>query len=191
MIHPAISLIFSNDEETKSLFSWICSKIKQVDELEEFIKWHLEVNKDVIKELTNTQKIDFSKDVEAKKWARSFLKAYEEKIRGMRHISNQVFERFHKLNEEEFKRIISDNKDYEEKMTNTIQKFLNKKELLIGKIIFAYREIWFLANQIHHLYFNIGYVKKYKEWNDRNFPNLQKLDKSLGNIHCGILKWKQ
>ena len=66
MIHPAISLIFSNDEETKSLFSWICNKIKQVDELEEFIKWHLEVNKDVIKELTNTQKIDFSKDAEAK-----------------------------------------------------------------------------------------------------------------------------
>ena len=76
-------------------------------------------------------------------------------------------------------------------MTNTIQKFLNKKELLIGKIIFAYREIWFLANQIHHPDFNIGYVKKYKEWNDRNFPNLQKLDKSLGNIHCEILKWKQ
>ena len=97
MIHPVISLIFSNDEETKSLFSWICSKIKRVDELEEFIKWHLDVNKDVIKELTNTQKIDFSKEAEGKKWARSFLKAYEEKIREMRHISNQVFERFHKL----------------------------------------------------------------------------------------------
>ena len=191
MIHPTISLIFSNDEEIKSLFSWICSKIKRVDELEEFIKWHLDVNKDVIKELTNTQKVDLSKDVEARKWARSFLKAYEEKIREMRHISNKVFERFHKLNEEEFKRIISDNKDYEEKMTNTIQKFLNKKELLIGKIIFAYREIWFLANQIHHPDFKIGSVERYKEWEDTNFSNLQKLDKSLGNIHCEILKWKQ
>ena len=191
MIHPRINLIFSDNDESRLLFSLICNKIKQVDELEEFIKWHLDVNKEVIREMRRTQKINFSNNIDAKRWAENFLNSYEGRIRKMRRSSNQIFERFHKLNEKEFKEIISNNKHYEKKMTDMIQIFFNKKDTLIGKIIFAYRETWFLANQIQHPNFSVGSIREYKKWVKANLPNLIELDRSLENIHKDILKWKR
>ena len=188
MIHPTIELVFVDNYESRMIFSSICKKIKRVDGLEEFIRWHLDVNKQVIKEITHTQRIDFSDDAEAKKWARGYLNSYEKKIRKMRHISNQVFERFHELNEGEFKGTISDNTDYEKKIRAMIRVFLNRKGLLIGKIIFAYRETWFLANHIQYPNFNIGTIKKYQEWIDENFSNLIELDKIFRECSRGDFK---
>ena len=43
MIHPTIEIVFPNDDESTKLFAWICSKIKKIEALEEFIRWHLDV----------------------------------------------------------------------------------------------------------------------------------------------------
>lgn len=187
MIHPTIPLVFHNDESRK-LFTLIRKEIKNNYELIEFIKWHLEINKEVINEITNTQKIDFSEKPEAKKWAECFLLNYDVKIRRMRHVSNLIFERFFKLKDKEFGRIISENKEKEEDIVNMMNKFLNKKELLIGKIIFAYREAWFLANQICDHNFKLGSIKTYKKWVKDNFSNIKELDRSLNIIYEEISK---
>ena len=150
MIHPIIKKIFPNSNESILVFSWICSKINQVEKLDEFIKWHLDQSKQVIEEIMHIQKINFSDNIDAKIWAKNYLDSYEEKIRAMRHTSNLVFSRFHELKNGEFKRIISENQDREEEISEIMKVFLNKEELLIGKLIFAYRETWFLAKHTHY-----------------------------------------
>ncbi len=191
MIHPAITIFFPKDEETVKLFSWICSKIKKIDDLEEFVKWHLIVNEEVIKEIANTQKIDFSNKTDAKKWAAKFLDTYDERIRAMREKSNQIFQRYHEIEKEEFKKIISENPERKEKMEEMMQVFLNKRELLIGKIIFSFRELWFVANHISDPSFKLGSIQKYKEWVETNISNLKRLSKSLKSIHLEISRWKE
>ena len=191
MIHPIIERIFPNNDESILVFSWICSKINQVKELEEFIKWHLDQSKQVIEEIMYIQKIDFSDKNAAKIWAKNYLDSYEEKIRIMRHTSNLVFSRFHELKNGEFKRIISENQDHEEEILEMMKVFLNKKELLIGKLIFAYRETWFLANHIHYPDFKLGTVTAYMEWVDENLANLKDIKQSLEEIHKEITKWKE
>ena len=191
MIHPTIALVFPDNEKTVTVFSQICKKIKNVNELLEFITWHLDVNKEVIREITHVQSINLSKEIDAKKWANEFLLNYEEKIRQMRHVSNQVFDRFHKLKDNEFSNIINNDIEFKSQILEIMQVFLNRKELLIGKIIFAYREFWFLANKIQNPNFKLGSIKKYKEWVKSNFSNLKELDKSLEIIHNEILNWKR
>ena len=190
MIHPAIETVFVDNDKLKIFFSWLCQRIKKIDELSEFIRWHLDINREVIREITYTKSVDFSNEVESKKWAEEFLQNYEKKIRKMRRTSNRVFEQFYKLKENEFDRIIEGNKDYEKDITEMMQIFLNKKELLIGKIIFAYRETWFLAKQINDPNFKLGSVKNYENWVTNNFSSLRELDRSLEIIHLEILKWK-
>ena len=191
MIHPTITLVFPDNKKAVTVFSQICKKIKNVNELLEFITWHLDVNKEVIREIIYIQSVDLSKEADAKKWANEFLLNYEEKIREMRYISNQVFDRFHKLKRNELSNIINDDIKFENQVLEIMQVFLNRKELLIGKIIFAYREFWFLANQIQNPNFKLGSIKKYKEWVKSNFSNLKELDKSLEIIHDEILNWKR
>ena len=191
MIHPTITLVFPDNEKTVMVFSQICKKTRNVNELLEFITWHLDVNKEVIREIAHVQNIDFSKETEAEKWASEFLINYEEKIRQMRFVSNQVFDRFHMLKENEFSNIIKNDVKFKNEILEIRQIFLNKKELLIGKIIFAYRESWFLANQIQNPDFKLGSIKRYKEWVKGNFSNLKELDKSLEIIRDEILNWKR
>ena len=191
MIHPIITKIFSNNDETKSFFSWLCSKIRSVDKFEEFIKWHFELSNQVIEEIIHTQKLDFSDHITVKNWAKNYLDEYEEKIRMMRHTSNLVFSRFHELKNNEFNRIIVENKNHEKEITEMMNVFLNKKEVLIGKLIFAYRETWFLANHIHNTDFKLGTVKAYKNWAVVNIDNLKDTRQSLGIIHKEISRWKE
>lgn len=191
MIHPTIEIVFQADEESTKIFAWICSKIEKIDELEEFIRWHLDVNEEVIREITNTQKINFSNEQDAKKWATKFLDEYDEKIRAMRQKSNQIFQRYHELKNNQFKQIIINNSEYKEKVTKIMQIFLNKKELLIGKIIFSFRELWFVANHILDSTFKLGSISKYEEWVRTNISNLKKLSRSLKVIHTETSKWKE
>ncbi len=190
MIHPIITKIFPNNNES-IFFSWLCNKISSVDKLEEFIKWHFELCNQVIREITHIQKLDFSDHIMIKKWAKNYLDEYEEKIREMRHTSNLVFLRFHELKNKEFNRIIVENKNHEKEITEMMNVFLNKKELLIGKLIFAYRETWFLANHIHNPDFKLGTVKIYKNWADENIQNLKDTRQSLEIIYKEISKWKE
>ena len=67
MIHPTITLVFPDNEKTVTVFSQICKKTRNVNDLLEFIKWHLDVNKEVIREIGHVQNIDFSKETECKK----------------------------------------------------------------------------------------------------------------------------
>ena len=190
MIHPKIEVIFPDENKSKIFFSLISKKIKKIDEFLEFINWHSKVIKEVILEIENTKKIDFSNKESTKQWSNDFLTNYDEKIRHMRNISNLVFDRFHKLKEEEFDEIILEEKSLAQEIKDMMEVFLNKKELLIGKLIFAYRENWFVANQISNPDFKLGSIQDYKIWVDDNYENLKKLDKSLEIIYQEISKWK-
>lgn len=190
MIHPKIELVFPDEGKSKIFFSQISQKIKNIDEFLEFINWHSNVIKEVISEIENTQKIDFSDKKSSEKWSRDFLTNYDEKIRNMRNISSLVFDRFHKLKNEEFNNMILEEKQIAPKIREMMGIFLNKKELLIGKLIFAYRENWFLANKISNPDFKLGSVQNYRIWVQENYENLRKLDKSLEIIYQEISKWK-
>ena len=145
----------------------------------------------MIREITNTQKIDFSNEKDGRKWATGFLDGYDERIRAMRQKSNDIFQRHHELKSNQFKQIISNNSEYEERMERMMEVFLNKKELLVGKMIFSFRELWFVANHILDSTFKLGSILKYEEWADANILNLKKLNTSLKLIHAETLKWKE
>jgi len=155
LVHPAITEVFSNDEEASLFFMWISNQMEHKRRLEEFFRLHIEVISEVINEIENTERINFLNKNEAELWAIEFLENYEEKIRKMRNSSNQIFERFHEL-KTEFEKIISKEHKFEKEANDIMQVFLNKEELFVGKIIFLYRELWFVANQITDKDFEIG-----------------------------------
>ncbi|AFS80641.1 hypothetical protein NKOR_03735 [Candidatus Nitrosopumilus koreensis AR1] len=185
MIHPKITQVFSEDKKTNLFFSWVSEKINNANTLQEFFKWHLDVISEVISEIEKTQMVNFSNKNESQVWASEFLENYEEKIRKMRRTSNQIFQRFHEL-QKEFQRIIPKEHEYHEKSKQVMQMFLNKEELLVGKIIFAYRETWFLANQITDSDFKLGSIENYQKWVETNFSNLKKIKESLEQIQKEI-----
>lgn len=191
MIHPVIESVFPDESKSKIFFSSISQKIKKIDEFLEFIKWHSNVIEEVILEIEKVQHIDFSNKELAKQWSNEFLTNYEEKIRKMRNISNLVFDRFHELKDDEFDKIMIKEEKLGLEIKEMMDIFLNKKELLIGKLIFAYRENWFLANQISNPDFKLGSIQNYKIWVQNNYVNLKKLDKSLEIIYQEISKWKR
>ncbi|ABX12624.1 hypothetical protein [Nitrosopumilus maritimus] len=186
MVHPVITEIFSNEENVILFFERMSNQIKQKERLEEFFKWHLEVISEVINEIDKTTKIDFSEKDESENWAKEFLRNYDEKIRTMRKNSNQIFERFHEL-KTEFDKIIPKENQYGKESDEIMQVFLNKEELLIGKIIFAYRELWFVANQINDSNFKIGSINDYQEWLKTNYSNLKSVKIILQQIQHKIL----
>ncbi|NND86087.1 MAG: hypothetical protein HKM23_01910 [Nitrosopumilus sp.] len=165
--------------------------MKSVEGLEEFVKWHLEILEITIQEIISTSNIELSDSNKTKEWAKKFLKNYEEKIRIMRSISNKVFERYHQLNNLEFKKIIEENKNKEGEIKELQNVFLNKNGLLIGRIIFAYRETWFLAKQTTNPKLNLTSIKEYQDWAESNLPNLIETKISLEKIHKEIAKWKE
>ena len=192
MIHPNIQNFFPNDKETLEIFSDICNQSSKKNKgLSEFIKWHQDTNKQVIQEIKESQEIDFEDETKGKRWAENFLSDYDEKIRKMRKTSNLVFERFHILKKTHFEKSILAKPENEEKIVKTMNVFLNKEELLIGKIIFSYREMWFLAKHLREPKFQLGSTTEYKKWVNSNITNLKKLDKSLEMISMEIKKWKE
>ncbi|MHA7647438.1 hypothetical protein [Nitrosopumilus sp. S4] len=191
MIHPSISIVFPNNQQTVSLFSWICKKIDNVDELNEFVMWHLDIINQTINEIAKTQKINLSNNKIAKEWAVKFLENYEERIRKMRNTSNQVFERFHHLKDTYFKKIIDENKDKKIEIEEILKVFHNNNGLLIGKIIFAYRETWFLAKQLTNPESNLSSVEEYQKWVTSNMSNLKETRDSLEKIHEEIKRCKE
>ena len=192
MIHPNIQDFFPDNKETLQMFSEICNhSSKKNKELSEFIKWHQDTNKQVIEEIVESQKINFEDKTIGAKWAENFLSEYDEKIRKMRNTSNMVFERFHILKKTHFEKSIFAKPENKIKITKIMNIFLNKEELLIGKIIFSYRELWFLAKHINEPEFQLGTIIQYRKWVDANITNLKKLDKSLEMISGEIKKWKE
>lgn len=185
MVHPVITETVLNDKKTTLFFTWILNQLENKSKLQEFVNWHIEVISEVVNEIEKTRKIDFSNKNEAELWAEEFLKNYDEIIRKMRNSSNQIFERFHEL-KKEFEKIISREQEYENESKEVMQVFLNKQELLIGKIIFSYREIWFLANQITDSNFKLGSIENYHKWIKTNFSNLKKMRNSLEIIELEI-----
>ena len=187
MVHPVITEIFSNQENAILFFGQMSNQIKQKQRLEEFFKWYLEVISEVIGEIDKTRTIDFSQKNESESWAKEFLRNYDEKIRKMRKNSNQIFERFHEL-KAEFGKIIPKGDPYEKESEKIMQVFLNKQELLVGKIIFSYRELWFVANQINDSNFKIGSINDYQEWVKTNYSNLKSVKIMLEQIQNKISK---
>ena len=192
MIHPNIQNFFPDNKETLEIFSDIGNQhFRKNNELSEFIKWHQDTNKQVIQEIEDSQDIDFGDQVERKIWAENFLSDYDKKIRKMRNTSNLVFERFHILKKTHFEKLILAKPENEKKIIKIMDVFLNKEELLIGKIIFSYREIWFLAKHIKEPKFQLGSIREYRKWVNANIANLKKLDKSLEMILTEIKRWKE
>ena len=186
MIHPTVQGLFDDETKGVKLFSWICEKSENVDEIKEFIKWHLDANKQVIEEILKIKQIDLSNSMNAKKWADGFLENYDKNIRELREISNKVFDRFQYLKKNNFEELMNNQPKQREKIENMMSLFLNQNGLLIGKVIFIYREPWFLANQISNPDFKLGTIKEYRKWEEDNFENILKLQKGLENIHLEI-----
>ena len=132
---------------------------KTLIKLKEFIKWHLDANKQVIEEILKIKQIDLRNSANVKKWADEFLKNYDKNIRELREISNKVFDRFQYLKKNDFEKLINDHPEQREKIENMMKSFLNQNGLLIGKIIFTYREPWFLANQVSNPEFKLGTIE--------------------------------
>ncbi|WP_428324321.1 hypothetical protein [Nitrosopumilus sp.] len=185
MVHPVITKVFSNEEQVILFFEWALNHIKQKEKLQQFFKWHLEVISEVIEEIDKTSKINFSEKKEIEYWAREFLRNYDEKIRKMRKNSNQVFERFHEL-KTEFGKVIPKGHEYEKESDEIMQVFLNKQELLVGKVIFAYRELWFVAKKINDSNFKIGSINDYQKWVKINYSNLKSVKSMLQQIQNKI-----
>ena len=186
VVHPIFGILFPQEDKTIKLFNWICHKTKNPEQLEEFIRWHIEINQEVIDEVSTTQKIDLQNKEDAAKWASEFLKDYDEKIRDMRNTSNLVFQRFQEINKK-----IKDNHDESQEINNLIRIFRNQNGLLIGKLIFAYRETWFVARKIDQPRFEIGSISEYQKWVKENIENLKALNKSLKIFQDSISKWKE
>ncbi|MFB5632248.1 MAG: hypothetical protein ACE5Q9_02855 [Nitrosopumilus sp.] len=185
MVHPVITEIFSNNEKATKFFVEISNKLEKKEKLQEFFRWHLEVISEVIEEIDKTRKIDFSDKSKNEIWANEFLNDYDEKIRKMRKNSNQIFDRFHEL-DTEFKKIIQN--ELEKESNDIMQVFLNKQELLVGKIIFSYRELWFLANRIVNSNFKIGSINVYQKWVKENYSNLKSVKNTLEQIEREVSK---
>ena len=107
MIHPTVQELFDDETKGVKLFSWICEKSENVDEIKEFIKWHLDANKQVIEEILKIKQIDLSNSMNAKKWADGFLENYDKNIRELREISNKVFDRFQYLKKNNFEELMN------------------------------------------------------------------------------------
>lgn len=187
LVHPVITEIFSDEKNVNLFFVWMSNKMEDKKRLQEFFKWHLEAVSEVIDEIDNTKKINFLEKNKAKQWATVFLKNYESKIRKMRYTSNQIFDRFHEL-KTEFGEIIAKEQRFEKESNNIMKVFLNKEELLVGKIIFSYRELWFVANQITNPNFKLGSVDRYREWVSKNYSNLKEIKNMLESIEKEISK---
>ena len=188
MIHPIVQELFEDEAKGVKLFSWICEESENVDKIEEFIKWHLDANKQVIEEILKIKQIDLTNSANVKKWADEFLKNYDKNIRELREISNKVFDRFQYLKKNDFEKLINDQPEQREKIENMMKSFLNQNGLLIGKIIFTYREPWFLANQVSNPEFKLGTIDGFRKWEKDNFENILKLQKGLDKIHLEIKK---
>ena len=187
MVHPVFGILFPHEDRSVKLFDWICTKTKEPQKLEEFIRWHIEINQEVINEVLITQNIDLQNKNDAATWAAKFLKNYDKKIRDMRNTSNLVFQRFQEINKK-----IQENKTADsQEIDNLMRVFRNQNGLLIGKLIFAYRETWFIARKINQPHFKIGSISEYQEWVKGNIENLKALNKSLKVIQDSITNWKE
>ena len=187
MVHPIFEILFPQEDKSVKLFDWICSKTKDPQRLEEFIKWHIEINQQVINEVSITQNLDLQNKKDAMSWASKFLKNYDEKIRDMRNTSNLVFQRFQEIN----KKIQENKTEDKPEVDNLMKIFRNQNGLLVGKLIFAYRETWFVARKIEQPHFKIGSISEYQKWVKENIENLKALNKSLKIIQDSISKWKE
>ncbi|MCE2615049.1 MAG: hypothetical protein LVO36_04005 [Nitrosopumilus sp. (ex Thoosa mismalolli)] len=188
MIHPIVQDLFDDETNGVELFSWVCEKSDNAGEIEEFIKWHLDANKQVINEILKIKQIDLSDSINAKKWAGEFLENYDKNIRELRETSNKVFERFQYLKKNNFEKLIENYPEKGDKIQNIMNSFLNQNGLLIGKIIFTYRELWFLSNQISNPSFKLGSIEEFQRWEDENFESILSLQKEFENIHLEIKK---
>ncbi len=186
MIHPRVEELFDSETKGAELFSWICEKSDNIKEIEEFIEWHINANQQVIDEILKIKQLNFSNSSNVKKWAELFLKNYDNNIRELRETSNKVFERFQLLRKNNFEKLIENYPDQKEKIKKMMNSFLNQNGLLIGKIIFTYREPWFLANQISNPDFKLGKIEEFERWEKSNFENILKLHKELEEIHSEI-----
>ena len=165
----------------------MCNKTKEPQRLEEFIRWHREIIQEVINEVSVTQEIDLGNKKDATEWAAKFLKNYDKKIRDMRNTSNLVFQRFQEIS----KKIQGYNAEVNPEIDDLMRIFRNQNGLLIGKLIFAYRETWFVARKIDQPHFKIGSISEYQDWVKGNIENIKSLNKSLKVIQDSISKWKE
>ena len=187
MVHPIFGIFFPQEDKSVKLFDWMCNRTKEPQRLEEFIRWHIEIAQEVINEVSVTQEIDLGNKKDATEWATEFLKNYDKKIREMRNTSNLVFQRFQEIS----KKIQENKTGVNPEIDDLMRIFRNQNGLLIGKLIFAYRETWFVARKIDQPHFKIGSISEYQDWIKENIENLKTLNKSLRVIQDSISKWKE
>lgn len=188
MIHPTVQKLFDEESAGLKLFLWICENSKNIEEIDEFIVWHLNANKRVIDEILKIKRIDFEDSAALKEWSDGFLEDYDRNIRELRETSNKIFDRFQHLKRNNFDRLKNSHPERKTEIEQMMNSFLSHNGLLIGRIIFTYREPWFLANQISNPDFKLGTIKEFSRWEEANFENILRLQKVLEDIHFEIKK---
>ena len=185
MVHPVIDEIFSGDDA--AAFFVRASETVEMKRLLQFVGWHIEVVSETIDGMEEAARVDLTDGEQSKKWASEFLRGYDNVIRGMRKKSSLIFERFHEI-DEEMAAAIPRGDAYEAEAARIMGVFLNGRHLLVGRFIFAYRELWFVAKSITDPGFKAGSVGAYRGWCEDNYPNLRSSRVVLQKIYKAILQ---
>ena len=158
--------------------------------LDELVALHMDLNSQVIKAIERARDADLNDVRRARAWAGEFLSKYDWTIRQMRDTSNKAFQLLSSLMEGCTK-AGSGNAGRLGDGTRPLAAFSDGTGPLAGKIIFAYRELWFVARHVTEPGFEMGDVAGYQRWRDENLPNLIALDRSLSAVRAGIADKKE
>ena len=176
MVHPNFSREVENLEELKNTFSTNHEIISDKNQ-KDFLLMHVNLIKEVILEFENVLGINPKNIKMLEKWAYEFLDNYDFKIRDMRKRSDIVYEKYLVLRE-----LLSDLNIEESKKKIILNYFRNSDGLLIGKLIFAYRENWFLAKHVKFSEFQFGTISEYETWVEENLEKLKKIHEGMKEI---------
>ena len=175
MVHPNFSTEVEKLENLKNVIT--TSKIISNETQKDFFLMHLNLINEVILEFENVRKIQPKNIQTLENWAHDFLDNYDYKIRDMRKRSDIVFQKYQSLSE-----FLSELAMDESKKKTILTYFRNSEGLLIGKIIFAYRENWFLAKHVKFSEFQFGTISDYENWVEGNLDKLKKINEGIKEI---------
>ena len=191
MIHPTVRNLFVGRPDHIRLFGWVCQEegaAGSAERLEEFVRLHVDASSQVAGGIREAMQTDLSDPQTAGAWADTFLEEYDGRIRGLRRTSDRVFDTFRYLRTDVFAGLSRRHPDREEEIGHLARAFSDSNGPLIGKIIFAYRELWFLARHIRDPGFETGSVRGFLGWAESNLPDIARMQGWLEAMHGEALR---
>ena len=132
MIHPIVQELFDEESKGAETFHGYVKIPDNIEEIDEFIKWHQDANRQVIDEILKIKKIDSGNSEMLRNWAVEFLENYDKNIRELREISNKVFERFQYLKKNNFEKLKNEHPNHGEEI-RTNDEFISKSKWIVDR----------------------------------------------------------